>query len=260
MKKLALLIIGFACYTLAFATAQMSELITYNGKCYGMFSLPLEEHTRIDSIRAHIPDKWTTALYRCYRGYWSIKNDSLFLDSIGVPTHGGLRKYDISKDLGSAKPVFASWFTGSLHLIGGKCVFYIHDDWLSKYEDNIYLDIVGGKVKESRIKKNELINPTRGILVVKKVIDDFVNENFHWLETGKRIVVQAQYVEADPSTHKPIRTKIRITRDNFGMTDQQQQEFIDKLSKLMIDERLLPAAWVDGKIYCDLWTFPITKR
>lgn len=259
MKKMIFLLLACVCTIIAFATAQMSESMHYNGKWYGMFSLPLEQHAKIGSIRTHIPDIWNTGLYRCYRGYWSIRNDSLFLDSIGYPDKNGLCKYDLSKELGGTTPLFASWVNDTLHLIDGKCIFYVHDAWLSKFENDSYLNVIDGKVKGIRTSKNEIINPERPTQEVNEIINQFVKDNLPWLERNKRIVIQAKYVETD-SLHNPTHTRINIIRDDAGMTDMQRQDLIDKLDCLMIKERLIPAAWAEGELYCFLYSFIIIKH
>lgn len=261
MKNIILALAAAMCSISAFGTAQISEIIVYNGKTMDMYSLPLQQHPSFKEIKARFASKHTnTALYRGYKSYWSIRNDSLFLDSISSGYNAKtITGSDIFNEIGGTLPIFASWVNKTLHLIGGECVYYIHDDWESKYEDNIFTTIINGKVQSKRSVKNENISKGCSEAKMIEILSDFVSKNCPWLKKGQRIIIIARYDKTD-SRHQPIHTEIKILKGEELIPSDQKEEFKRNIGQLIVNEKLIPAAWIDGKLFCPEWYLPLTMH
>lgn len=113
-----LILVGLSALS-GFATAQVCELIYDGGVQKGMCSLPLELNIpAFSKITYRLPQGApNTALYRKYVGYWKIKNDSLFLDSVLVSRDRAIFIDDIFATNKTKSGYFANWVSGSLRVV-----------------------------------------------------------------------------------------------------------------------------------------------
>jgi hypothetical protein len=98
-----------------------------------------------------------TALSRCYFGTWEIECDRLYLKKLqrwkkegDVVTERGI------EDLFPGYPdgVFAHWYTGELRCPRGSLLKYVHGDFRSIYEEDLFLCVQRGVVLEERVVRN----------------------------------------------------------------------------------------------------------
>lgn len=174
------------------ATAQQSEKIFINGKMCEMLSCPLET----DSIMRDIIKKvkpaeigTNTSLWRGYVGYWSIKNNTLYLDSLqfeieDLEAEDFVIKTIITKNesaFSAYKDKFgikASWFSGELRVIQGQLLMYVHMGFESTFEKEKFLTVNEGTVTHSRkVKNKEICKNIIGIRSISNAFNDaFIKE------------------------------------------------------------------------------------
>jgi len=134
--------------------AQLPDRILLDGEIMDLFSNPLEQYwIRYEKKRPPfypLPD--------CIRGYvanWEIRGGQLFLRGID----GNFEKRTIFFGVESARysiktlfprannrPVKASWYSGKLRIPRGKMTIYQHQDYNSRFEQEIIITVDKGEV------------------------------------------------------------------------------------------------------------------
>ncbi len=140
-------------------TAQVHEILKMNGKEYSLACTPEipEDSDFIEIVSDDEKEQFvrgiifSTACWRRYIGTWEIKDDRLFLvDIIGI-----FKK--TQKEL-----IFADWYSGTLKILKGELLKYIHMEFYSIYEEEIHIVIEKGFVQSIAIidnrDKKELLN------------------------------------------------------------------------------------------------------
>lgn len=85
----------------------------------------------------------STACWRGYRGTWEINEGRLYLRSLEG-------RYRVT----SHEPILAEWYSGLLRVPQGKLLEYVHFEFGSVYETELFLDIEDGIVVYSWTKDN----------------------------------------------------------------------------------------------------------
>lgn len=122
-------------------TAQVPEKLIYKGKTWEMtsFPIPSPDHPAFVSVEpGDVPKDemivLSTACWRMFIGTWEIKDGKLYLvDIIGTIK------------LKEEKPLFADWFSGTLHLRVGEMMRYRHRGFDSLFEKTMILHIEKGE-------------------------------------------------------------------------------------------------------------------
>jgi hypothetical protein len=144
-------------------TAQMPDILIYNGEEHALFSNPLEaffglEHPRPEFVSPH------TANWRGYVATWEIKDGLFYLIgleawlTVVISEMGRRRRVrevglsDVFPDL--EQPILATWFTGKLHVPQGEMLFYIHMGYESLYERTLVLTVEQGRVVAEEVVDN----------------------------------------------------------------------------------------------------------
>lgn len=165
MKRLFSVLLSVAAVVAAFATGQITERIVDNGVDKGMATCLLElDSVTFSELEGRIPKKLSsTALWRGYIGHWKIENDSLFLDSVMVGAQGGgfvpAAIDDIYASRRTSSGYFADWVSDTLRVVSGDFVRYVHMGWKSDWENEEYVVVEGGLVKDRRVYHNRVANP-----------------------------------------------------------------------------------------------------
>ncbi len=133
-------------------TAQMHEIIIYEGEEHGMASEPLEPY--LESLKEKpLIESTSTACWRGYVGTWEVKDKKLYLIDLQVST-GGEEEEGMDYIFPGQKEVFAQWFSGSVRIPYGKLLKYIHMDYESIYEKDLYLDFEDGILTNAHTYEN----------------------------------------------------------------------------------------------------------
>ena len=174
-------------------TAQIGEKLFYHGKEYRMASEPPVLSPALKNYGIDFIGN-CTACWRGYLGKWEIKDDKLFLKEIaGTADVTDLTKYKAGKlqlkkllKLGeiNAKqygklleklrkefteqkeiniqflyqtndPVFADWFTGVIRVPMGEMLQYVHMDYYSVFEEDMFLEFLKGILINQQVVKNK---------------------------------------------------------------------------------------------------------
>ena len=140
----------------AFATAQVPEVLVYEGKTENLFSEPRipVNNPRIkavpqEELYGKVKDKTypsiitSTACWRQYIGSWEIKNEQLFLTSV-------IGLFELTGE----EPLFADWVSGVLRVPRGKELEYVHMGYESVYEETLNIYVENGLVVKTEIIDN----------------------------------------------------------------------------------------------------------
>ena len=153
-------------------TAQMPDLLVYNGSKYALLCNPLWAY--FDGCHRQHPYAATSSMnWRGYVASWKIADDRLYLSDV----NGQIctRKHDVDHEPSSWCPVghqgpcqnrsvgidylfdtsagnvFAEWFSGELRVATGKMIEYKHMGYGSKYERYLIFSIENGLVKNTEL-------------------------------------------------------------------------------------------------------------
>lgn len=192
MKQLFFLLIILAVGALKVdATAQCGDILIWGKDTFSLFADPLVKREDIKRFRKDL-DKLgvTIESTACWRGYiatWGIEGDELYLLRVQGEREGSL----VDADLNVLFPgevingkVKADWFSGSLYLPLGECLYYVHDEYASIYEKEIELVMKEGRVVErvdydnSRTHRSEYTKDW-------KVLQRWIYSNIDWEKLPK---------------------------------------------------------------------------
>ncbi len=182
MKTLAIILTALGLVCQAGATAQMGERLLYKGETNRLCTLPLEPYLKAHNLRLYnlAPPKQFIMSTGCWRGYlgtWQIKDGFLWLVSVEhldrtpvplsklfpdqAPPARTNQTASFSADgkkiitVDQETPVKATWFSGTLHVTQGKMLRYVHAEFASQFERNVFIDIQNGKVTGERVQENK---------------------------------------------------------------------------------------------------------
>ncbi len=145
----------------AFATAQFSELLDYNGTTEKMFSVPLESYFSHENPKpeAFIKNQ-CTACWRGYIGKWTIEDGYLYLVALYECCERNPKGFPLESVTPQWKsPVKATWYTGTLRIVQGRLIEYTHRGFRSQYERDLFIQIQDGKVVGERVVDNMKSEP-----------------------------------------------------------------------------------------------------
>lgn len=134
-------------------TAQLAEILHYEGKEHAMCDNPLHLYFRLAGIENNFESP-SSALWRGYVGIWEILDGRLYL--IGLD---GRLKNGMAANVATFFPnypdrVFAHWYSGELRLPHGKMLKYVHGGYLSVYEEDVLLTLDKGVVTHIEVRNN----------------------------------------------------------------------------------------------------------
>ncbi len=158
MKRIVLAAIVFLSLPagVALSTAQIPDILHYNGERMSIFSNPLEQYLRKLNAR---PERFfeggSTACWRGYQAEWEIDEAKLYL--VRIRECHGDKTYELKKLFGDRVKkgrVEADWFTGTLVAPRGRMTQYVHMGYESRYERYLFLRFENGRLVSAE-EKNE---------------------------------------------------------------------------------------------------------
>lgn len=139
-------------------TAQVSEMIYYNGSVSSMYAEPLENYLKTHGMDRSTFTVTSSACWRGYRGAWKLKDDMLFLvnfkGNIGYNDQDEMLHVGLDYLFPHQTEVFADWFSGTVRIPQGELLEYIHLPYASVYETEILLTFENGRLITETIKNN----------------------------------------------------------------------------------------------------------
>lgn len=160
--------------TKLFGTAQYGDKIIIEKDTFWINSNPLEEYfnqKQSRTINGIQIEAHCTALWRGYVATWKLQNDSLFLVRIQTEyCSENPIDLDVKKEFGTHQ-VFAQWVNQTIVQVKGELIHYVHTDYRSIYEQEIYYNIEKGRIKEINQKNNVVYND-KYILPAQRILYD----------------------------------------------------------------------------------------
>lgn len=254
-RCLMAIVVAVATILTAGATGQITERINDNGVIKKLCTCIIEDDTMtFDRVKELLPAQTNTALWRKYVGSWRITNDSLFLDSLTTVADKAIDINKIYTDHTTPSGIFADWFSGTLRIVSGEIVRYIHMGWESIWEQEEFVTVDHGKVTGRRTATNRVILPGRSAQDIRAVLDSFDLGAFPEL---KRVIALVEYNRFD-SDGLPIDCNIEL-RDSINSTDEGKH-LKARLKQFCIDRQLFPFYDINGKIQSIPYTLILRRK
>ncbi len=195
----------------SFGTAQIPDILIYNGDTLSIYSNPLEQLDNIDSLREKLfGDKeryWTTACYRKYQAEWTLIDNQLYLTAIySCDYYRDKIKADLKTLFGEKfinGKVQADWVTAKILSPQGKQLYYVHSHYESLYEKEVVYEIANGQLigittyDNTKSKKSIYSNDT--------TLFNFIYSNINW--------------DSLPKTDKTVKVYIKFSANEQGIID-----------------------------------------
>ncbi len=136
-------------------TAQMSEVLHYEGQKLSMMGSPLDVHF---ALRGEWPSFRvpSTALWRGYVGTWEVRHGRLYLIGLRAQLKDGTTVTLETLFPGYPDRVFAHWFTGKLHVPQGPLIQFVNQGHQSRHEADLFLHVERGVLVFTELIKNML--------------------------------------------------------------------------------------------------------
>lgn len=137
-------------------TAQIGEILRYNGNTVRMCDTPLGDYFALGGRRPE-PDFDTfgcTALWRGYVGTWEIVDGRLYLVGISGDLEDGSPGCLATVFPDYPERVFAHWYSGEIRIPEGKILKYVHMGFASKYERDVFLVFLNGILLSAETRTN----------------------------------------------------------------------------------------------------------
>lgn len=142
-------------------TAQSCETLLLRGDKLALCTEPLATYLESSGNPVKFDAEWTSC-WRGYTGTWTIEGERLYL----VKLEGKSRTAAgwVERSLADVFPdypdgVFAHWYTGELRCPRGKLLQYSHGGYGSRYEQDLFIDVVRGVVVAERLVVNGVAEP-----------------------------------------------------------------------------------------------------
>ena len=167
MRRRLLLILWLTALTLqGFATAQEADVVYVDGIAYALLARPIVQNETLFQSLQGLVDKEKgsrTSNWDGFKGYWTIANGQLLLDSVGYVSKKGdgyamLDKCSFNRIFKAYLKhghVVAKWVSGTLRYGRGDLVRYVHDGFDRNYVQETMADVLNGNVTKQRTFRNE---------------------------------------------------------------------------------------------------------
>ena len=213
---------------LAFGTAQTPEYLILNGDTLAMHSTPLQSYLHEnpearEALKSKLGGCSSTACGRDYIGYWTLRNDSLFLVDLRHCCYEDVSARNLFPQLFNREtavaPVFAKWFSGEIVIPEGKLLQYVDMGFLAGHERERILYFEKGVLTEEQEFENPKVSSK---YVHKDTLQNFLSSNFDWAKIDKEVNKIAASASFRVDTLGQI-DSVRIWR---CIPDSQEQEMI----------------------------------
>ena len=130
-------------------TAQVRDVLTYNGATYHLATEPLEQLLEIMGDDKPILISPHTACWRGYVGKWQVIDDKLYL--VDFKGYGENQvKVGIDYIFPGQVKVFAEWYSGEIRIPYGDLLHYEHQGYMSIYEKELFMEFKKGILVSTR--------------------------------------------------------------------------------------------------------------
>lgn len=257
-------------------TAQIPDIIIYNGDTLSLYSCPLNSYPNQDLIT---PQRlfgssgcFFTACWRNYVATWEIINGELYLceiknacyptsiQNISTSYKSGVDKDSVGNEYADLKILFpkkfkdgkvkADWVDGKMFSPQGKLLYYFHDGFESIYETEIELNIKNGNLIGSKILDNSKTKKSK-FTETQNLLSEFIyknikRENLPESDSIKRRV----YVQIISTDENGQIDSVKVVR---GVNEQYDNEAI-RVVKSIPEWDVI---YRHGENINQVWTLPI---
>ncbi len=134
-------------------TAQIAETIIYQGQRFSMYTEPLGDYFLMCGDRPDFKCS-CTALWRGYVGTWEIVDSRLYLVNLHGELESGGEACVATIFPDYPDRVFAHWYSRTIRIPQGKLLNYVHMGYGSTYEQDLFLEIEKGVIRNTRVRQN----------------------------------------------------------------------------------------------------------
>ncbi|MCK9480139.1 MAG: hypothetical protein M0R38_00050 [Bacteroidia bacterium] len=195
----------------SFGTAQIPDILIYNGDTLSIYSNPLEQLDNIDTLREKLfGDKesyWTTACYRKYQAEWTLIDNQLYLTAIySCDYYQDKIKADLKSLFGEKfinGKVQADWVTAKILSPQGKQLYYVHSHYESLYEREVVYEIINGQLIGTTTFDNS--KSRKSIYSEDTTLLHFIYTNIDW--------------DKLPNQDKPVKIVVQFSANEQGIID-----------------------------------------
>lgn len=258
-------------------TAQIPDILIYNGDTLSLFSCPLNSYPNQDLVNPkNLFGSYGCFYTACWRNYvatWEIINDELYLTKIrnacfptelknvSVSYKSEVKIDSIGSEYADLKKIFplqfsngkvkADWVNGKLYSPQGNLLFYLHDGFQSIYETELEFTLRNGKVigcnklDNSKTKKSKYLEDQQ--LLKEYIYNNIKIENLPESDTIRRKV----YITVFSSDENGKIDSMKVVR---GVNEIYDKEAIRVIKSIPEWEVLFR----HGKKVNRGWTIPIT--
>jgi hypothetical protein len=259
-----------------FGTAQIPDIIIYNGDTLALYSCPLNSYPNQDLITSKelfgSSGCFFTACWRNYIATWEIIDNELYLckvrnscyptslQGVAASSKSGISKDSIGNEYADLKALFpqrlkdgkvkADWVNEKLFCPQGKLLQYVHQGFESLYETEIGFTIEKGYLVETKILDNSKTKKSK-YTEDRKLLTEFIaktikRENLPNSDTTNRRV----YVRIYSSDAYGKIDSVNVVR---GVNELYDTEAI-RVVKLIPEWDVI---YRHGEICNPVWTLPI---
>jgi hypothetical protein len=171
MKKIIIFFYALCSLTVAFATGQDGDIIYIDGERWKLLGKPATSDSILGSnLLAILPEErsWDTGNWEGYTGWWSIKNNKLYLDSITVKFYNKETQQHRQQSIGEAdmRRVFSNYYQNNtivatwvkkIRAAKGNLVYYEHIGYERNLEYEQIFTIDNGDVTNRQSFHNKII-------------------------------------------------------------------------------------------------------
>ncbi len=259
-----------------FGTAQIPDLIIYNGDTLSLYSCPLNSYPNQDLITSQglfgSSGCFFTACWRNYVATWEIIDNELFLCEIrnacyptsmrGVSASvKSISDIDsIGNECADLKVLFpqrfkdgkvkADWVEGKMILPQGKLLYYIHDGFESIYETEIELTIERGELLETKIFDNSKTKRSK-YSEDKKLLMEFIYKNIKRENLPKSDTIKRRvFVQIISSDENGKIDSVNVARGVNELYDNEVIRVVKSIPEWDV-------IYKHGEKINLIWTFPI---
>ena len=240
MKKIIVCLYALCTLTVAFATGQDGDIIYIDGEQWELLGKPIASDSILDTnMLAMLPKErsWSTGNWVGYTGWWSIKDNKLYLDSITVRFYNKETRQYRQQSIGEADMhrVFSNYYQDNtivatwvkkIRAAKGNLVYYEHIGYERNLEYEQIFTIDKGNVTNRQSFHNKIIKgfslaDPRNRGKWKEILPLNVNA-YPELDGEKKLVISVKDIRVD-SLGNLIDCNVSVMARTHGDDDQKRK-------------------------------------
>lgn len=262
--------------TNVFGTAQIPDLIIYNGDTLSLYSCPLNSYPDQELITPKglfgSRGCFFTACWRNYVATWEIVDNELFLCEIrnacyptslrGVSASfkSAIDKDNVGNEYADLKALFpqrfkngkvkADWVEGKMTSPQGKLLYYFHDGFQSIYETEMEFTLKKGELIETKILDNSKTKKSK-YTENQKLLMEFINKNIKRQNLPETDTIKRRVIVQIISTDENGKIdSVKVVRGVNELYDNEAIRVVKSIPKWEV-------IYKHGEVFNQVWTLPI---